>query len=176
MSTSGKKPPGGEPLLGGDDDDFGDLSALRPVEHDFGAQVGQTRVAPAESVSKQSAVSMDQARARKLGVSMASTLIEPLPTSKVVFLELPGGSPVILSKSVTVLGRAAGVADVVIDDDGVSRQHAAILYAKSEFFLEDLQSSNGTKVDGQRITVVQLAAGTEFSIGGHKVRFMVRTK
>jgi pSer/pThr/pTyr-binding forkhead associated (FHA) protein len=158
-----------------DDDD--DLSALDALESDnpFGGPAA-TRVANVAAVSHQSGVSVDQARAKKLGISMASTLIEPLPPGQVVFVELPGGQPVMINKSVTVIGRAAGVADVVLDDDGASRQHAAILFAKGEFYLEDLQSSNGTVVGGKKVDLVKLAPDTEFKIGEHVLKFKTRAR
>jgi len=165
--------------FGDGDDDFAELDAFGPSEDGTGGFTNNamaTRVASMDQVSHKTGVTLDRERARKLNISMATTLIEPLPPQKVVFVELPSGSPVILTKSVTVLGRAAGVADVVLDDDGVSRQHAAIVYAQGDFFLEDLGSSNGTHVQGERISVVQLAGGMEFSLGPHTCKFKMRDR
>jgi len=41
--------------------------------------------------------------------------------------------------------------DIVLDDKLVSRQHAVIQKIKDEYFLEDLGSTNGTLVNGQRV-------------------------
>jgi pSer/pThr/pTyr-binding forkhead associated (FHA) protein len=41
--------------------------------------------------------------------------------------------------------------DIVLDDKLVSRCHALIQKIKDEYFLEDLGSTNGTLVNGQRI-------------------------
>jgi pSer/pThr/pTyr-binding forkhead associated (FHA) protein len=41
--------------------------------------------------------------------------------------------------------------DVVLEDKMVSRRHAVIQKIKEEYFLEDLESTNGTFVNGQRV-------------------------
>ena len=65
-----------------------------------------------------------------------------------------------------ILGREHPSADLVIPDPGVSRRHARLLPEKGTMILEDLGSSNGTYVNGQRISgPVQLGAGDEVQIG-----------
>jgi pSer/pThr/pTyr-binding forkhead associated (FHA) protein len=41
--------------------------------------------------------------------------------------------------------------DIVLEDKLVSRRHAVIQKIKDDYFLEDLGSTNGTLVNGQRI-------------------------
>jgi len=41
--------------------------------------------------------------------------------------------------------------DIILDDKLVSRRHAVIQKIKDEYFLEDLGSTNGTLVNGQRV-------------------------
>ena len=48
------------------------------------------------------------------------------------------------------LGRSR-VNDIVLDDKLVSRRHAVIQKIKDDYFLEDLASTNGTFVNGQRV-------------------------
>lgn len=50
----------------------------------------------------------------------------------------------------TVVGRAAGV-DVQIEDRGVSSRHLKLYEESSAIWVEDLDSSNGTYVNGDRI-------------------------
>jgi FHA domain len=65
-----------------------------------------------------------------------------------------------------ILGREAGSADLVLDDPGVSRRHARVLPENGGVIVEDLGSSNGTYVNGQRITgPVELGAGDEVQLG-----------
>jgi DNA-binding response OmpR family regulator len=56
----------------------------------------------------------------------------------------------LVEKEVTALGRWADN-DVVLPDRLVSRHHAHIRRVGSQFFLEDLNSTNGTFVNGERV-------------------------
>jgi hypothetical protein len=65
-----------------------------------------------------------------------------------------------------ILGREQGSADLVIDDPGISRRHARVLPDNGGVLLEDLGSSNGTYVNGERISgPVELGAGDEVQLG-----------
>ena len=55
--------------------------------------------------------------------------------------------------------------DVVLYDPGVSRKHARIFNEGQEYFVEDMGSSNGTKVNGSIIKKKQLADGDAISLG-----------
>jgi pSer/pThr/pTyr-binding forkhead associated (FHA) protein len=100
-------------------------------------------------------------------VSLASARIESLPDSPQALIAVSDGrDPVPITKSVMILGRGAEVADVVLQSEKVSRQHAAIIFARGEFFIEDLNSTNGTLIAGRRIKRVRLAPGLSVRIGG----------
>ena len=65
-----------------------------------------------------------------------------------------------------ILGREQGSADLVLDDPGVSRRHARVLTDAGALVVEDLGSSNGTYVNGQRISgPVEVASGDELQLG-----------
>jgi len=65
-----------------------------------------------------------------------------------------------------ILGREHPSADLVISDPGVYRRHARLIPDQGTVILEDLGSSNGTYVNGQRISgPVQLGAGDQVQIG-----------
>jgi uncharacterized membrane protein len=65
-----------------------------------------------------------------------------------------------------ILGREQGSADLVINDPGVSRRHARVLPDSGAVIVEDLGSSNGTYVNGRRISgPVELGAGDEVQLG-----------
>lgn len=66
-----------------------------------------------------------------------------------------------------VLGREQGAADVVLEDPGISRAHAAVRARGGQITVEDLGSSNGTFVNGDAISgEVELADGDEIQVGG----------
>src|SRR6188768_1099807 len=60
------------------------------------------------------------------------------------------GMRIELGAKAIVLGRTAP-ADVVLDDQQVSRNHCRVAVVMDEVFVNDLGSSNGTFVDGERI-------------------------
>jgi hypothetical protein len=65
-----------------------------------------------------------------------------------------------------ILGREQGSVDLVIPDPGVSRRHARVVPDGGALVLEDLGSSNGTYVNGERISgPVELGAGDEVQLG-----------
>jgi hypothetical protein len=65
-----------------------------------------------------------------------------------------------------VLGRDQASADLVIDDPGVSRRHARVLADGGGVVVEDLGSSNGTYVNGERISgPVEVGADDEVQVG-----------
>ena len=76
----------------------------------------------------------------------------------------------------TVLIGRADDAQVSIHDDGVSRKHARIAIEGLKFTLEDLGSTNGTFVNGDRIPgPTLLKEGDDISIGGTTIlRFAMR--
>lgn len=55
-----------------------------------------------------------------------------------------------LDRESSVLGRHPDC-DIVLDVQAVSRQHARIVRAGSDFFVEDMESRNGTFVNGEKI-------------------------
>ena len=57
-----------------------------------------------------------------------------------------------LNEDLTVIGKLANAADAVIDLPTVSRVHAKIRKRDGEYYLTDLNSRNGTSVNGQMLT------------------------
>jgi hypothetical protein len=88
----------------------------------------------------------------------------PTPT-----LELDGRR-IPLTRAVTVLGRAADV-DVPLDDAGVSRRHAEVHVADGRYRVVDLGSTNGTFVDGERVTTGDLRDGSTITVGRSRLVF-----
>lgn len=41
--------------------------------------------------------------------------------------------------------------DIVVGEEHVSKEHASVFYEENEFWIEDLESTNGTYVNGKRI-------------------------
>ena len=64
--------------------------------------------------------------------------------------------------------------DLFLDDVTVSRRHARIVVDSGTYFIEDLDSLNGTYVNRKRIERHQLFDGDELQIGKFKLAFIQR--
>jgi predicted component of type VI protein secretion system len=76
-----------------------------------------------------------------------------------------------LDKPRIAIGRRASN-DIQIDNLAVSGEHAAIVTILNDSFLEDLQSTNGTQVNGRAIKKCVLHDNDEIGIGKYKVRYL----
>ncbi len=78
-----------------------------------------------------------------------------------------------LKSDETIIGRNP-TTDVTLLDESISREHAIILYdaGSDGFSIEDLQSTNSTKVNGKRIRATPLAHGDEIQIGHTRFQFL----
>ena len=78
-----------------------------------------------------------------------------------------GGSPIPLMKKRLRIGRREGC-DIVLNFANVSGHHCLMEIEEGYWFVSDLRSRNGVKIDGQRIPPSvrrRLDPGVEFSIG-----------
>lgn len=66
----------------------------------------------------------------------------------------------------TLIGRNP-TTHITLLDEGISREHAVVLLDDDEqsHVIEDLQSTNGTKVNGKRVRSATLQDGDEIQIG-----------
>lgn len=96
------------------------------------------------------------------------------PSPPSAWLEFPSGECFYLKEGATSIGRAPSNR-VIIGVERVSRNHAAIRQeSDGSFMLMDLGSSNGTFVNGQRLTrPVTLRNGWIIEIGLQKMTFRV---
>lgn len=79
------------------------------------------------------------------------------------YLSLMNGSTVPVRHGL-VIGRVAGC-DVVVDDHKASRRHARVIVENGVVEIEDLDSSNGTLLNGKPVTRRVLRSGDEVQIG-----------
>lgn len=76
-----------------------------------------------------------------------------------------------LAKERTTLGRRP-YNDVVIDNLAVSGEHAAVQMLGGQVVLEDLDSTNGTFVNGKAIRRQALQHGDTVEVGKYKIQFL----
>lgn len=70
-----------------------------------------------------------------------------------------------------VLGRAADAGLRLAEDGQVSRRHAEVFAERGQWFVRDLNSSNGTLLNGLRIIRSPLRDGDRLELGNTEVRF-----
>ena len=85
-------------------------------------------------------------------------------------LVLPTGDRVPLGEHVIAVGRLPE-SNIVLADPNVSRAHAEIRPRGSGYVLVDLGSTNGTRVNGIRVSEHVLADGDEIAFGNTRMRF-----
>jgi two-component system, cell cycle response regulator len=76
----------------------------------------------------------------------------------------PTPGQVFTLKPETVIGRDP-LADIQIDDSGVSRRHARVLVREGYCIVEDLGSTNGTLVGGAKVAQHSVAHGERIQLG-----------
>jgi hypothetical protein len=85
------------------------------------------------------------------------------------------GDPVAINTSSMRIGRCAP-AEVILPHKSVSREHCIIGLANDELFVTDQNSTNGTYIDGVRITrATILPLGSVLKVGEVTLRHAVRT-
>ena len=77
-----------------------------------------------------------------------------------------------ITKDKTTLGRRP-YNDIVIDNLAVSGEHAVLQMVGADVFIEDLNSTNGTYINGKAIKKQLLSHNDTVEIGKYKIKFMV---
>lgn len=63
--------------------------------------------------------------------------------------------------------------DIYLDDDKVSRQHAEVTFADGAYYINDLDSLNGTFVNDGKIAKKKLEPGDKITLGSSVIEFRV---
>ena len=77
-----------------------------------------------------------------------------------------------ITKDKTTLGRRP-YNDIVIDNLAVSGEHAVLQMLGNDVFIEDLNSTNGTYINGKAIKKQMLAHNDTVEIGKYKIKYLV---
>lgn len=104
-------------------------------------------------------------------------LTQQVPIAAMVNTDTPrligvDGTEYKLTQSITTLGRGES-ADIQIADSGASRNHCQIVLG-APCLVRDLGSTNGTTVDGAKISEAELHDGSIIKIGGVTLTFKSR--
>ena len=80
-----------------------------------------------------------------------------------------------VNKEEVFVGRDPSKCQIVLDDPESSQVHAVLKREGNSCIIEDLKSSNGTILNGQRLNVAVLKNGDEFIIGSTTFKMIVRS-
>lgn len=80
-------------------------------------------------------------------------------------------APIILHREVLTIGRSE-TCDVKISSPYLSHVHASIFYNEGDFYISDLNSTNGTFVNDERVKVVKLKIGDFIRFGAVKFQLV----
>src|SRR5215211_3277105 len=86
-------------------------------------------------------------------------------------LALTDGPSILLDKPILLLGRH-GECDIQLNSRKVSRRHCCIAQVEDYLVVRDLGSTNGIRINGQRVLEGKLKASDELTIGAS--RYQVR--
>jgi hypothetical protein len=137
--------------------------ATRTVEPEGAVAAAAARPAPVES--GQTMIYKARAPVETQAVSPAELGVE----REVVTLTVDGTEHVISQRTVT-LGRSREC-DIRVDDANVSRRHAEVRQEGATYWLVDLDSTNGTELNGRRVTRAKLSDGDRIGLGGAELVF-----
>lgn len=136
--------------------------SLPPTEGDYsetGEIVGRTAGGGGPVPRKRTVLLQDETRPR----AMAFLVITSGPYA---------GTSLPLDDEVTRIGRDGERNDHAIDDDSVSTLHVSVRHKDGAFTLTDLDSANGTRVNGTAVQQVVLTTNDEIQIGRTRLTFM----
>ena len=75
------------------------------------------------------------------------------------------GTEIALSGRQLTIGRA-GDSDLVVDDEFTSTHHAKLVFINGEWLVQDLDSTNGTLLDGKKVTTTSVVPmNTQVRVG-----------
>ena len=97
----------------------------------------------------------------------AATEVKPTPVRAAVVV---AGVSRELDRPVLSVGRSREC-DIAIDDPSVSRRHAELRRETQGYAIVDLGSTNGTQVNGEKVSRAKLQPGDRITLGQTELRF-----
>lgn len=88
----------------------------------------------------------------------------------IILSEIMRGKTFELTESLYIIGRNEGV-DVVIPDGTISTDHCELIEDGDSYIARDKNSTNGTRINGIRITEQRLCNGDILQVGGIEILY-----
>jgi hypothetical protein len=107
------------------------------------------------------------------GVALASSKTAAKNATLMIQNGCFAGLVIPLKKLKTLLGRDLSC-DICLDDSLVSSEHASVVKTDQGYVIEDLNSRNGTNVNGQAVQKKKLKHGETITIGNFSLKFSMK--
>jgi pSer/pThr/pTyr-binding forkhead associated (FHA) protein len=144
-----------------------------PIEKVEGFSTDDDAAWDAGNETRVSAMTPEMQKSIEITVSRKTARLQPLPegvTAQLLFDD----RRISITKSLTIIGRVNDVSDIAFpDDDQISRAHAAVAFVNGEFVIEDLDSTNGTFLQGKRVKRAALGPNAEVRVGRRTFKLLV---
>lgn len=123
---------------------------------------------------------MRDARTRELGAQQqgSGSLDEYQKHFRATLVMVRGagtGSEFSLDRSRVVIGRGES-ARLRFDDEAMSREHAALEFNGDGFRIRDLDSRNGTWLNGGQVELAELKHGDHIGLGEHAFQLVIEVR
>jgi pSer/pThr/pTyr-binding forkhead associated (FHA) protein len=97
---------------------------------------------------------------------------ERYTASLIVVTGSGAGEEYLVERPRWLVGRGPGV-DAAFEDPEMSQRHLRIEFARGRFQLIDLDSTNGTRVNGTGVASAELAHGDRIQAGSHVFQILI---
>lgn len=98
---------------------------------------------------------------------------EIIEEKKPVFEIIYGGEATELTNGTFTVGRGENMS-LQVPDSGVSRKHLQIIISDDEIIVEDLNSTNGTFINGKQITAHRITEPVSINLGSSKIEIRIK--
>ena len=127
---------------------------------------------PEAAAAKPAVVDEDEHEARDTGKVSTPQMPQGKRLSLAVINGPDAGSVYRIEKPRVTIGRTG--ADLALSDSEISRNHAAVEIRDMTYLVEDLKSTNGTLIEGEKISgLTEIQNHAEFTIGGTTLMLIV---
>lgn len=156
---------------------------LSPVDYDHMSGLGQTLIDELTRLVQQHAAAQHYSFAGGISISLSEDPSLSQGMFEVKSVNVKGQvawTPVLdingkrypITRSRTVIGRGSD-ADITVDDTGISRKHVEVLWDGTRAQVNDLGSTNGSKLDGSPVKKAPLSPDSVIDIGRTRIVFRV---
>jgi len=146
--------------------------AQRADEADGGPAAGRATAGTGEPISHSELKEIENHR---VGEREAAQGFERYSASLIVVTGSGRGEEHLVERADWLVGRGPGV-DAAFDDPEMSQRHLRIEFSRGRFRAVDLDSTNGTRVNGVGVAVAELAHGDRIHAGAHVFQILIERR